>query len=73
MQIDNVSRVLLHVQRNCHNFIFFSNVIFPYQMCTILKKVLALMIIKAKTLEIGKFHFKMHLNIFVSISFQTCF
>jgi hypothetical protein len=31
------------------------------------------MIIKAKALEFGKFHLKMHLNIFVSISFQTCF
>jgi hypothetical protein len=31
-----------------------------------LKRILTLMIVKAKAFEIGKFHFKMHLNIFVS-------
>jgi len=31
------------------------------------------MIIKTKALEIGKFYFKTHLNIYVSISFQMFF
>jgi hypothetical protein len=58
MQIDNVSKVFLHVQNNYDNSVFFSNVIFPYHHSfSKLKKVFTLMIIKEKAIEIGKFHF----------------
>jgi hypothetical protein len=69
MQIDDVSKAFLHVQSNCHNgFIFempffLSNVHHNFSK---LKKTLTLMIIKIKALEIGKLHFKMDMNIFVS-------
>jgi hypothetical protein len=38
-----------------------------------LKKALTLVIILEKALEIDKFHFKTHLNKFISNNFQTCF
>jgi hypothetical protein len=74
MQIDHVSKFLLHVQSNYENgyfskhFFSLSNV---HHFFSKLKRILTLMIIKKKSLEINKIHFKMHLNIFVSNVFLT--
>jgi hypothetical protein len=60
MQIDDASKVLLHVQNNYDNDFFFkclfslSNVHHSFSKL----KVLTLMIIKAKALQIDKFHLK---------------
>jgi hypothetical protein len=59
MQIDDVSKVPLHIQHNHGQWFCFSNVLFVYQMHTIFFKltgILRLMIIKAIALEIGKIH-----------------
>jgi hypothetical protein len=70
MQIDNVS-ILLHVQNNYDNWFFIqtslSNVHHSFSKLrgSKLKRILTLMITKAKTLEIGNIHLKTHLNIFV--------
>jgi hypothetical protein len=70
MQIDDVSRILLHVQNNHHNLVIFSNIFFSLSNVdhsfSKLKRVLTLVIIEAKEFEIGNFHFKVHLNIFIS-------
>jgi len=74
MQIDHVSRFLLHVQSNYENGYFskhyfsLSNV---HHSFSILERILTLMIIKEKSLNINKIHFKTHLNIFVSNVFLT--
>jgi hypothetical protein len=74
MQIDHVSRFLLHVQSNYENgysskhFFSLSNV---HHSFSILERILTLMIIKEKSLKINKIHFKTHLNIFVSNLFLT--
>jgi hypothetical protein len=60
MQIDKVSKVRLDVQNNYDNLVFFSKHLFSlsnvHQSFSKLKRVLTLMIINAKALEIGKFH-----------------
>jgi len=74
MQIDNASRILLHVHNNYHNDFFFK-CFFPlsnvHNSFSKLKRILTSMIIKEKTFEIGKIHLKTHLKIFVSNVFLT--
>jgi hypothetical protein len=69
MQIDDVSRFLLHVQNNYENGFFPLSIV--QHSFSKLKRILTLMIMKEKLLEINKFHFKTHLNIFVSNVFLT--
>jgi hypothetical protein len=60
MQIDDVSRFLLDVQNNYENGFFFKH-FFPLSIVhhsfSKLKRILTLMIIKEKSLEINKLHF----------------
>jgi hypothetical protein len=64
MQIDDVSRVLLHVQSNYHNgFLKKSNVC---HYVSKLKRILTLKFFFLKNLKICKIHFQTHVNIFVS-------
>jgi hypothetical protein len=39
MQIDDVSRVILHVQNNCHNLVFFQKVFFLIKCAPFLFKI----------------------------------
>jgi hypothetical protein len=74
MQIDDVSRIILHVQSNCHNLFFFQMYFFLIKCAPFFLKIgegISIDDYKAKALEIGKFRFKMHLNIFVSNVFVT--
>jgi hypothetical protein len=66
MQIDDVSRAFLHVQNNYGQWFSFFKHIFFLSNASKLEMILTLMIIKEKTLEIRKIHFKMHLNMFAS-------
>jgi hypothetical protein len=63
MQIDDLSKVLYMFKTIVNNgFFFFSNVIIPsinvHHSFSKLKRILTLMIIKGKTLEIGEIHFE---------------
>ncbi len=77
MHIDKVSRVLLHVQSNYDNLVFFSKHLFSlsnvHHSFSNLKRVFKLMIIKTKALEIGKFHFKTQLSILFQLTFKRVF
>jgi hypothetical protein len=60
MQIDKISKVLLHCQNNCVNLVFFQTSFFLIKCAPFLFKIekgLNIDGIKAKALEIGKFHF----------------
>jgi len=71
MQIDEVSRVFLHVLNNYGHFFYFffkhpfslSNVHHSFSK---LERILILIIRKTKALEVGQIHFKTHLNTFIS-------
>jgi hypothetical protein len=69
MQIDDVSRVFLHVQNNYGHFFFFKH---PFSLSnehhsfSKLERTLILVIRKTKALEIGEIHVKTPFNTFVS-------
>jgi len=68
MQVDDVSRGLLHVQDNSCGQWFFLKFSFSQ-----LDRILILMIKGKKKLEIGKIHFKTHLSACASLTKKNLF